>query len=79
MKSAQARLSPPTLGQVASEAALKTPQSYFAEVNAEYRERRNILVDGLNTIPEVVCPMPCLLYTSPSPRDRTRSRMPSSA
>ena len=23
--------------------------------------------------------MPCLLYTSPSPRDRTRSRMPSSA
>ena len=24
-------------------------------------------------------PSPCLLYTSPSPRDRTRSRMPSSA
>ena len=24
-------------------------------------------------------PMRCLLYTSPSPRDRTRSRMPSSA
>ena len=24
-------------------------------------------------------PMVCLLYTSPSPRDRTRSRMPSSA
>ena len=24
-------------------------------------------------------PYPCLLYTSPSPRDRTRSRMPSSA
>ena len=24
-------------------------------------------------------PDPCLLYTSPSPRDRTRSRMPSSA
>ena len=23
--------------------------------------------------------VPCLLYTSPSPRDRTRSRMPSSA
>ena len=23
--------------------------------------------------------IPCLLYTSPSPRDRTRSRMPSSA
>ena len=25
------------------------------------------------------CPNTCLLYTSPSPRDRTRSRMPSSA
>ena len=25
------------------------------------------------------CPSSCLLYTSPSPRDRTRSRMPSSA
>ena len=58
MKFAKARLSPPTLGQVASEAALNTPKSYFTEVNAEYRRRRNILVEGSNTIPEVVCPMP---------------------
>ncbi len=58
MKFAKARLSPPTLGQVASEAALKTPKSYFNEVNAEYRARGNILVEGLNTIPEVACPMP---------------------
>lgn len=58
MKFAQARLSPPTLGQVASEAALRTPRSYFTGVNAEYRERRNTLVEGLNTIPKVVCPMP---------------------
>lgn len=58
MKFAQARLSPPTYGQIASEAALHAPQSYFAEVNNEYRERRNILVDGLNTIPGVVCPKP---------------------
>ena len=28
---------------------------------------------------EILGPRPCLLYTSPSPRDRTRSRMPSSA
>ena len=28
---------------------------------------------------DVWFPQPCLLYTSPSPRDRTRSRMPSSA
>jgi len=28
---------------------------------------------------QVGIPLTCLLYTSPSPRDRTRSRMPSSA
>jgi aspartate aminotransferase len=58
LKFAQARLSPPTLGQVASEAALAAPPEYFNEVNNEYRERRNILVDGLNGIPGVFCPMP---------------------
>ena len=50
MKFAQARLSPPTYAQIASEAALKTPQSYFDTVNTEYVERRNVLVDGLNSI-----------------------------
>ena len=58
LKFAQARLSPPTFGQIASEAALRTPKSYFAEVNEEYRQRRDILVDGLNTIPGVTCPKP---------------------
>src|SRR5690606_39632126 len=58
MKFAQARLSPPTLGQIASEAALQAPQDYFDEVNQEYRERRNVLVHGLNAIPGVICPMP---------------------
>ena len=58
MKFAQARLSPPTYAQIASEAALKTPQSYFDEVNAEYVERRNVLVDGLNSIDGVFCPKP---------------------
>tara|TARA_B100000927_G_scaffold33996_1_gene24461 strand:- start:276 stop:1475 length:1200 start_codon:yes stop_codon:yes gene_type:complete len=58
MKFAQARLSPPTYAQIASEAALKTPQSYFDEVNAEYVERRNVLVDGLNSIEGVFCPKP---------------------
>lgn len=58
MKFAQARLSPPTYAQVASEAALKTPQSYFDKVNAEYVNRRNVLVDGLNSIPGVFCPKP---------------------
>ncbi len=58
LKFAQARLSPPTLGQIAGEAALLTPQSYFDEVVAEYVARRNVLVEGLNTIPGVVCPKP---------------------
>ncbi len=50
MKFAQARLSPPTLEQIASEAALDTPQSYFDEVIKEYTTRRNILVEGLEAI-----------------------------
>ena len=58
MKFAQARLSPPTYAQIASEAALKTPQQYFDQVNAEYVERRNVLVEGLNSIDGVFCPMP---------------------
>jgi len=58
LKFAQARLSPPTFGQIAGEAALQTPQIYFDEVIAEYVERRNILVDGLNKIPGVFCPKP---------------------
>lgn len=58
LKLAQARLSPPTLGQIAGEAATAAPQSYFDEVNAEYIKRRNFVVDALNKIPGVVCPMP---------------------
>lgn len=50
MKFAQARLSPPTFAQIASEAALDTPQSYFDEVIEEYRGRRDILISELNKI-----------------------------
>ena len=50
MKFAQARLSPPTFAQIASEAALDTPQSYFDEVITEYRGRRDILISELNKI-----------------------------
>lgn len=50
LKFAQARLSPPTYAQIASEAALDTPDSYFKEVNEEYEERRNILVSELQKI-----------------------------
>lgn len=50
LKFAQARLSPPTYAQIASEAALETPQSYFDEVISEYVDRRNILIDELQKI-----------------------------
>ncbi|EAQ39245.3 aminotransferase class I and II [Dokdonia sp. MED134] len=53
MKFAQARLSPPTFAQIASEAALDTPQSYFDDVIEEYVSRRNTLVAGLEAIPGV--------------------------
>ncbi len=53
MKFAQARLSPPTFAQIASEAALDTPDEYFEEVNKEYTERRNLLIEGLERIPGV--------------------------
>lgn len=58
LKFGQARLSPPTIDQIASEAALNTPQSYFDNVVSEYVTRRNITVDGLNNIPGVFCPKP---------------------
>lgn len=50
MKFAQARLSPPTFAQIASEAALETPQSYFDEVIVEYKDRRDTLISELNKI-----------------------------
>lgn len=50
MKFAQARLSPPTYAQIASEGALKTPQSYFDKVKEEYIQRRDILIKNLRKI-----------------------------
>jgi aspartate aminotransferase len=51
MKYAQARLSPPTFAQIASEAALQTPQKYFDDVIKEYEARRDILIAHLKQIP----------------------------
>ena len=58
MKFAQARLSPPTYAQVASEAALDTPQSYFDEVITEYVDRRNTLVEEMEKIEGVTIAKP---------------------
>ena len=58
MKFAQARLSPPTYAQIASEAALDTPASYFEDVITEYKDRRDTLVNALNAIDGVEVALP---------------------
>lgn len=58
LKFAQARLSPPSYGQIGAEAALDTPKSYFAEVKTEYIARRDFVIDSLNKIDGVFCPKP---------------------
>jgi aspartate aminotransferase len=58
LKFAQARLSPPSYGQIGAEAALDTPKSYFDEVKTEYIARRDFVIDALNRIPGVFCPKP---------------------
>ncbi|MCK9339804.1 MAG: pyridoxal phosphate-dependent aminotransferase [Bacteroidales bacterium] len=58
MKFAQARLSPPTYGQILTEAAVDTPQSYFDNVITDYVARRNTVVDAINAMPGCLCPKP---------------------
>ena len=58
LKFAQARLSPPTFGQVAAEAAVDTPDAYFDAVIKEYIARRNAVVEGINNIEGAFCPNP---------------------
>jgi len=58
LKFAQARLSPPTFGQVAAEAAVDTPASYFEAVGKEYLARRDVVVEAINAMPGAYCPVP---------------------
>ncbi len=58
LKFAQARLSPGMVEQIAGEAAVDTPDSYFEAVNKEYTKRRDTLVSALNKMDGVVCPNP---------------------
>ena len=58
LKFAQARLSPPSFGQIIGEAALSLPADYFEETKAEYKLRRDLIVKRLNNIPGVFCPQP---------------------
>ncbi|MEO0085650.1 MAG: pyridoxal phosphate-dependent aminotransferase [candidate division WOR-3 bacterium] len=54
----QARLCPPTIDQLAAEAALAVPDSYFRQMRDEYRCRRDVVCDALARIPGVVCHKP---------------------
>ncbi len=58
LKFAQARLSPPTFGQVAAEAAIDTPDEYFIKVKSEYVKRRDFVIEALNAMDGVFCPKP---------------------
>jgi aspartate aminotransferase len=58
MKFAQARLCPPTIEQIACEAAIETPQNYFDEVISEYKGRRDTLISELNKIEGVLVTTP---------------------
>ena len=58
MKFAQARLSPPSFAQILGEAAVDLPDNYFDTTKAEYKLRRDTIVQRLNNIPGVFCPNP---------------------
>lgn len=58
IKFCQARLSPPLIGQIVGEASLDTTAEYMLSVYNQYVERRKYLVDSLNRIPGVYCPIP---------------------
>ncbi|MGQ9863047.1 MAG: pyridoxal phosphate-dependent aminotransferase [Bacteroidia bacterium] len=56
LKWAQARLSPPSLGQMGGMALFQLPPSYYEELRQEYQNRRDILLKALQAIPGVLCP-----------------------
>ncbi|MBL7893001.1 MAG: pyridoxal phosphate-dependent aminotransferase, partial [Bacteroidia bacterium] len=58
LKFAQARLSPPTYGQIGAEAAIDTPKEYFEKVKKEYVGRRDFVIEALNRMEGVLCPKP---------------------
>lgn len=56
LKFAQARLSPPTLGQVGAEALVDLPDQYYADIVTEYAARRDVVVEALRQIPGAAVP-----------------------
>ena len=63
-------------------AAYQSGEKLFCEYDQQvkhYPEKRGIVHNEILLPANAPQEYTCLLYTSPSPRDRTRSRMPSSA
>ncbi len=58
LKFAQARLSCPTLEQIAAVELYNMDEKYFDEVLKEYEHRRNVLYDGLMSIEGITCKKP---------------------
>lgn len=58
MKFCQARLSPPLIGQIVAEASLKASDLYMRDCYNAYIDRRKYLIDRLNKIDGVYCPIP---------------------
>lgn len=58
LKFGMARLCPPTIEQIGSQAGIDTPQEYFDEVINEYQQRRDVMIEMLNDMPGVIAPMP---------------------
>jgi aspartate aminotransferase len=58
MKAAQARLSPPLVGQLVAAASVDAPAGYMEAIYDEYISRRDMLIAGLNDIPGVFAPLP---------------------
>src|SRR5664280_180227 len=61
--------------------AIKGSEKVFVTVGFEYKLKvwQEIWPTFIQNVIDACSDYNCLLYTSPSPRDRTRSRMPSSA
>lgn len=58
LKFGMARLCPPTIEQLGTEAGIDTPQEYFDDVLEEYKKRRDVMVSALRDMPGVVAPKP---------------------
>ncbi|MDD3523803.1 MAG: pyridoxal phosphate-dependent aminotransferase [Candidatus Cloacimonetes bacterium] len=58
LKFAQARLCPPTVDQLAANACVYLPDSYFTQMVQEYQSRRDLVFNELSAIDGIICKKP---------------------